>query len=230
MNLQLPLALHLNHQSTLTGFFWGKNLELKQQLEDLDGKNERFLYLWGPEGCGKSHLLQASCHALHQKNHSVIYLPLTFLAEWGAESVEDIGEQSLIAIDDIDAIAGRKEWEEALFHLYNRVRDNNTGRLLMAGRQPPSGSGIHLPDLRSRLAFSLTYQMHELDDELKITALCQRASQKGFELPQSVALFMLNRCARNMHSLLAMLESLDKASLAAKRRITVPFVKATMGI
>lgn len=231
MNHQLALAIQLNHQATLADFCWGSNHLLQQQLTlSLHNNGERFLYLWGDTGVGKSHLLQGCCHAMALNNEAVIYLPLAVLKEWGPESIDGIEEQTLIAIDDIDVITGDKAWEEALFHLYNRVRDNGTTILLIAAKQAPIAISLRLADLRSRLASGLIIQINELDDASKITVLREHAHKRGFELPHSVALFLLNRCARNMHSLYQILDQLDNASLAAQRKITVPFVKTVLGI
>lgn len=231
MNHQLALAIHLNYQATLTDFCWGENTLLQQQLQrSLTQNDERFLYLWGDSGCGKSHLLQGACQAMSQNNESAAYIPLTLLKEWGHESIEGIEEQALIAIDDIDAIATDKTWEEALFHLYNRIRDNGKTILIISGKQAPSASAIQLADLRSRLAWGLVFQINGLSDELKIITLQQHAHKRGFNLPDSVALFLINRCARNMHDLYQILDRLDEASLEAQRKITIPFVKSTLNI
>lgn len=231
INHQLALAIHLNHQATLEDFFWGSNTLLQQQLTlSLQEQGEHFFYLWGDDGVGKSHLLQGCCHAMSGRNLSAAYLPLALLKEWGPDSIEGMEEQSLIAIDDIETIAGDKAWEEALFHLYNRVRDNNHTLLLIAGKHAPTSAGIQLADLRSRLAWGLVIQLNELQDELKIRALQQHAHERGFELSDSVALFLINRCARSMHTLYDVLDRLDEASLAAQRKVTIPFVKSVLGL
>ena len=230
MNRQLALAIQLNDEATLTDFCWGSNTLLQQQLTNSltgESEDERLFYLWGSTGCGKSHLLQACCQAM---KHTSIYLPLKILKEWGPESIEGLAEQALIAIDDIDAIATDKAWEEALFHLYNRVRDNGKTILLISSKLPLSSLNIQLADLRSRLAWGLSAQIHELNDELKIKTIQLHAHKRGFELPLSVGRFLINRCARNMHDLQDILDYLDKASLAAQRKITVPFVKSILGI
>lgn len=225
INSQLALAIQLNHQATLNNFCWDNNLFLQQQINYLLQDNgEHFLYLWGESGCGKSHLLQACCHAIKRDS---VYLPLNLLKEWGPNSIEGMEEQNLIALDDIDAVIADRAWEEAIFHLYNRIRENGK-TILIAGRQIPTALGIQLPDLRSRLGWGLVIQIHELTDELKITALQQHAQQRGIHLPDSVALFLINRCTRNMHSLYRILDQLDEASLAAQRKITVPFVKSVL--
>ena len=231
MNHQLALAIHLNHQATLTDFCWGDNHLLQQQLNvSLNQQGERFLYLWGDSGCGKSHLLQGACQAMGLKNKSTAYLPLMLLKEWGPDSIEGMEEQTLIAIDDLDAIAGEKVWEEAIFHLYNRVRDNGKTILLISGKKNPASALVHLADLRSRLAWGLVFQIHELPDELKMLVIQQLAHKRGFELSDNAAFFLINRCARNMPDLYQILNQLDEASLEAKRKITIPFIKSVLKI
>lgn len=225
MNKQLALAIQLNDEATLNNFNWHNNELLKQQLTTiLEFNSEKILYLWGTHGSGKSHILQGCCQAVSQ-NQSAIYLPLSLLREWGSESLDGLEEQTLICIDDIDAIAGDKAWEEALFHLYNKVKDNENTLLIISGNHTPSNSPIQLPDLRSRLSWGLVLQLHELMDEEKINTLQLVALQRGFDLPPSVLQFLIKRCSRNMHDLHQLLDLLDKASLQAHRKITIPFVK-----
>lgn len=187
-------------------------------------QGEKFLYLWGNSGSGKSHLLQACCQAFNT-TESAIYLPLHLLKSWGAESIEDLDEQCLICVDDIDAIAGDPVWEEALFHLYNRIKDKEQGLCIISSNQAPAATALQLPDLRSRLGWGLVMQLQELQDEEKIKALQKHALLRGFELSPTVAQFLITRCSRNMHHLYQLLKRLDEASLAEHRKITIPFVK-----
>lgn len=230
MNQQLALSIRLNDEATLADFCWGDNVLLQQQIQKtLQGTGEKLIYLWGALGCGKSHLLQACCQAI-SANHSAIYLPLQTLKEWGPDSIDGIEDQALIGIDDIDAIATNTAWEEALFHLYNRVRDNENTTLIITGTFSPAQLPLRLPDLRSRLSWGLVIQLNELNDEDKIRTLKLHAHKRGFELPTSVGQFLLSRCARNMHDLYNLLNRLDEASLAAQRKITIPFVKGILDI
>lgn len=225
MNQQLALAIKINHEATLADFNWHGNQLLQQQLDNLLTFNgERILYLWGNPGCGKSHLLQACCQTINAM-HPAIYLPLTILKSFGPQSIEDLGEQQLICIDDLEAIAHDPIWEEALFHLFNRIKDADHGLLIIAGTHAPTASPIQLPDLRSRLSWGLTLHIHDLSDEEKIKTLKLHALKRGFDLPENVGYFLLTRCSRNMHDLHQLLNRLDDASLQAHRRITIPFVK-----
>lgn len=230
MNKQLALAIKLNDEATLADFNWENNGLLQQQLERmLMQKEDRLLYLWGPQGSGKSHLLQACCQAVNL-TQSAIYLPLMLLKEWGPETIEGMEDQDLICIDDINAVANNSAWEEALFHLYNKIKDMEKSLLIISGNQPPIKSGINLPDLRSRLGWGLVIQLNELSDDEKVKTLKLHASKRGFDLPETVGQFLLNRCSRNMHDLHQLLNRLDDASLAAHRKITIPFVKDTLKI
>lgn len=225
MNRQLALAIQLNDEATLSDFFWGENTLLQTEIERVvQQQGEPFLFLWGNTGCGKSYLLQACCQAIVPAS-AAIYLPLDILKDWGAESIDGLGEQALVAIDDIDCIAGNSVWEEALFHLYNKLRDNPHSRLIITSKQSPNQLAIRLPDLRSRLLSGLAIHMKELDDAAKIKTLQHHAQKRGFELPTIVGQFLLKRCARNMHELHQLLNFLDEASLMAQRKITIPFVK-----
>lgn len=225
MNKQLALAIQLNNEATLADFNWHSNPLLKEQLElMLHFAGDKIVYLWGIPGSGKSHLLQACCQTMNS-TQSAVYLPLSLLKEWGPQAIEGMEEQMLICIDDIEAVAGNGAWEEALFHLYNKIKDRDRGLLIISGNHPPATNTIQLADLRSRLSWGLVMQVHELNDDEKIKTLKVHALKRGFDLPESVGHFLLTRCSRNMHDLQQLLNRLDDASLQAHRKITIPFVK-----
>jgi DnaA family protein len=230
MNKQLALSIKLNDEATLADFNWHNNQLLQQQIQGiLNLSGEPFLYLWGPKGSGKSHLLQACCQAMHVTK-SAIYLPLNIMNAWGPESLEGLEDQNLVCIDDVDAIAGIAPWEEALFHLYNKIKDYNKTVLIISGSHPPNKSSIQLADLSSRLSWGLVIQLNELSDQEKVNTLKDRALKRGFDLPESVGQFLMSRCSRNMHDLHQLLNYLDEASLQAHRKITIPFVKEVLHI
>lgn len=226
---QLPLAVQLNDHATLADFCWKQNQLLQNTLlQMLSNQGERFFYIWGTVGSGKSHILQACCQAMSVQNYSVIYLPLRILKEWGPQVLDGVNQHHLVAIDDIEAVAGQVEWEEALFHLYNRIRDQASGVCMITSPLPVMDSSLNLADLRSRLTWGLVIQLHGLDDADKIDVLQSRAQKRGFKLSRQVCQYLLNHCVRNMHDLLQLLDQLDQASLAAQRKITIPFVKNTL--
>ncbi len=231
MNQQLPLSVYLRDESSLANFCWHGNALLRDQLlAVLANHGERMVYLWGHVGSGKSHILQACCQSICHNGQSGVYLPLNFLKEWGPQILEGMQEHTLIAIDDIDAIAADSDWEEALFHLYNQIRDQDNTILIITSQLPPAHSQIRLPDLRSRLMWGLVFQLNELHDEDKVNTLQLRAQKRGLKLSATVCQYLINRCARNMHDLHMLLDRLDEASLIAQRRITIPFVKEVLEI
>jgi DnaA family protein len=144
------------------------------------------------------------------------------------ELLEGLEQQALIAIDDVQAIAGMPQWEEALFHLYNRVRDYGH-RLVVSATVAPAGLTLTLPDLISRLGWGPVFQLATLSDADKRAALQMRARRRGLELGNEVAEYLLRRCPRDMDSLFSLLNQLDRASLVAQRRLTIPFVRELLG-
>lgn len=222
---QLPLGIGLKDAATFDNFFSAGN---ELVLEALQQGNDRMLYLWGPTGCGKSHLLQALCHETAANGQSPVYLPLEELRMLSPELLEGLEQQALIAVDDIQAIAGIWQWEEALFHLYNRVRDGGQ-RLVVSATVAPAGLGLTLPDLVSRLGWGPVFQLTLLSDTDKRAALQMRARRRGLEMGDEVADYLMRRCPRDMDSLFNLLNQLDQASLAAQRRLTIPFVRELLG-
>ncbi|KHO65610.1 DnaA regulatory inactivator Hda [Pseudomonas flexibilis] len=230
--VQLPLGVRLRDDATFANYYPGANaaaLGYVERLCDADaGWAENLIYLWGNDGVGRSHLLQAACLRFEQHGEPALYLPLGEVVTLGPELLDNLEQYELVCLDDLDAIAGRADWEEALFHLFNRLRDAGR-RLLLAASASPRELGIQLPDLQSRLSLSLVFQLQELSDEDKLRALQLRASRRGLHLTDEVGRFILTRGARSMSALFDLLEQLDQASLQAQRRLTIPFLKETLG-
>lgn len=227
---QLTLGLRLKDEATFANFYPGKNAEIITELKKTArGEGERVIFLSGTRGQGCSHLLQACCHYAHQHQLSSVYLPLTELMTLTPEVLRGLESLDLICLDDLHAISGHEEWEESIFHLYNRMYDAG-GRILIAANDLPKAIELGLPDLVSRLSFGIVYKLQPLMDEEKLSVLMMRAHHRGIILPEDVGKYILNHCPRHMGTLFAALDALDKASLAAQRRLTVPFVKEVLQI
>ena len=222
---QLPLPIALRESATFDNFVAGDNAQLVHVLRHiLSPGAERFVYFWGAQGSGKTHLLQASC----QLSSSIMYVPLSELVGYSPDVLDGLQHTAMVAIDDVDAVAGVPGWERALFDLYNRIRDHGQGVLLLSGRAPTARLGLSLADLQSRLAWGLVFQVHPLDDDAKITALRNRAHHRGLVLPDEATAYLLRHCQRDLATLFELLDRLDHASLADQRRVTVPFIKAVL--
>ena len=224
---QLALGLNLPDNALLETYYPGENGQVLNHIKRMaQGRGDPFLYLWGPLGSGCSHLLQGACHFASELGRSAMYLPLAQIHNREPSLLHSLERLDLICLDDIQVIAGNSVWEEALFHLYNRIRDGARTHCVIAGQQSPKNSGITLADLQSRLAWGVTYQLHSLADEDKLKALHLRAKMRGLDLPFDVGHYILRRAARNMGELYQLLEKLDAASMAAQRRLTIPFIKS----
>jgi len=230
MNEQLALGLQLRASAHFANFIPPTSSELVEQVRRLAaGGPPHLLYCWGATGSGKTHLLQAACRHASTLERGAAYLSLCEIRRLQPAVLEGWEQYQLVCLDDVDAAAGDAVWEEALFHLYNRLleRGNN---LLVSAAAPPAQLAIGLPDLKSRLGAAPVYQLHRLDDEQSLQAMRLRASERGFELPEETGRYLLRRLPRDLPVLMDLLERLDSASLAAQRKLTVPFVKSVLGI
>ncbi len=179
--------------------------------------DERFIYLWGEPGSGKTHLLQAWIVHAETLGRASIYLdgklgPLPDFAR----------EASFIAVDHVDDLA--PDDQIALFSIYNSLKESGEGRLLMAGRQPPMALAVR-DDLRTRLGWGLVFEVKALSDDDKLAALNAHAAERQLAIPEDVFRYLLTHWRRDLTSLIEMLDILDRYSLALRRPITVPLVK-----
>lgn len=225
---QLVLPLSFNPTLEFEQFQPGPNAELVGHLKrSTQAEGEPLIFLWGETGSGKSHLLNASCRRASRHGLSVCYLPLTQLHHHGPVILEGADEQDIVCIDDLDQVAGHPEWELALFTLFNQLRERQS-RLIMTAHAPPGQIAINLADLNSRLSWGLVLRILPLSDADKVAALEIKARSLGLELPAPVSRYLISRQPRELPALIRLLEQLDHASLAAQRRLTVPFVKSRL--
>src|SRR5574344_2136179 len=230
--IQLPLGVRLRDAATFANYYPGANAAALGYVErvcetDADWA-ENLIYLWGAADVGRSHLLQAACLRMEQFGGRAVYLPLDAVAMYGPQLLDNLEQCDLVCIDGVDLVAGHPTWEEALFHLFNRLRDAGR-RLLLSASAPPREVPIKLPDLKSRLTLALVFQLHGLTDDEKLRALQLRASRRGLHLNDEVGRFILTRGSRSMSALFDLLDQLDHASLQAQRKLTIPFLKETLG-
>ncbi|MBX3709792.1 MAG: DnaA regulatory inactivator Hda [Gammaproteobacteria bacterium] len=230
MSPQLTLGLSLKDEATFANFYAGKNSEVVTELKKTAaGQGEQVIYVCGMRGQGASHLLQASCHYAHQHQMSSVYLPLANLISLTPEILNGLELLGLVCIDDLHLAAGHHDWEEAIFHLYNRIYDSG-GKIIIAANGLPKAINLGLLDLVSRLSWGIIFQLHSLTDAEKLSILIMRANRRGISLPEEVGKYILTHCPRHMGTLFAALDVLDKVSLAAQRRLTIPFVKEVLEI
>jgi DnaA family protein len=225
MTRQFPLNIGLSDNASLESFLPGSNVQaVADTARSSAGQGEPFLFLWGPGHAGKTHLLQAACRHAGDLSRSAAYIPLGLAEQFAPELLTNMDDMDLVCLDDIQEVAGQGDWEEALFHLFNRLRDKGAVLLVTADRSPAT-LPFRLPDLVSRLTSGVSYRLKNLDEEEKLTALKEAAHRRGMILSDETAQYILKHCARDMGSLLAFIERLDRESLAAQRKPTIPFVR-----
>jgi len=224
---QIPLQLEPPRPDRFEAFVAGPNgpaIEAVRHLLDDPGSG---LFLSGPEGSGKSHLLNALCHAARERDMAAFYIALKRLPEEAAAGLEGLQVLDLVCVDDIDRAAGNPVWEAALFRCFNEVRAAG-GRLLVASREPLASLEFGLPDLASRLAWGVQLKLHPPGEEGKREIMLQRASSLHIELPEEVQRYVLRKSRRDITSLLRVVEGLKDAAFVGKRRITVPLARDVM--
>jgi DnaA-homolog protein len=230
---QLALGVKLRADAVFASFWPGPNSEI---VATLRAPSTVPLWLWGASGSGKTHLLQAVCAAAGEAASGeaasgapdaaspAAYFPLGAPRDLPPEALAGFERARVLCVDDVDAVAGDLAWESALFRLFNEASELGT-RLIFAAASAPRQLDWRLGDWGSRAAACAVYQLRELDDDGRVEALRLRAAQRGLQLPYETSEYLLKRMPRDMHSLFAVLDQLDEASLVAQRRLTIPFIR-----
>lgn len=224
---QIPLQLEPRRPDRFEDFIAGPNQSTLAAVQALLDEPGASLFLSGPQGSGKSHLLNALCHAAREQGLAAFYIALKRLPQEAAAGLEGLQVLDLVCVDDLDCVAGDPVWEEALFRCFNQVRAAN-GRLLVSSSAALSTMQFHLPDLASRMAWGVRQQLQIPNDEGKLEILQQCAHSLRIEVPQDVQKYLLKHGKRDMASLLAVLEQLKDAAFSDKRKITVPLARRVL--
>lgn len=220
MNRQLILDLLPPPQPTLENFIAAGNGAALQALRQLGPG--RALYLWGPPGAGRTHLLRAlaaapACLYFNARDDAG---PLRELA------AEDTTPPWLVALDDIGHFG--PDGQAAVFALYNRWRTvaqtPQAFAMLLSGDRAPMAMPLR-EDLRTRLGWDLSFRLELLSDQERAAALAQRAGERGLQLSAEVVNWILTHYARDMGKLTALLDALDRYSMERQRAITLPLLR-----
>jgi DnaA family protein len=222
MSEQIPLPLAIAPHARYETFVAGANDAVVARLVARVAGD--VIWLWGGNGVGKTHLLQAACAAEPER---AMYLPLDASGDLSPFVLEGLGELAVIAIDDVDAVAGMLAWNEALFALYHQQQDLG-GRLIVAASGPPNTFDFELVDLASRLRAAIVYRIDPLDDNGLLLALQRQAEARGLELSEAAGRYLLARVRRDMSNLSTWLERLDRAALASQRKLTIPLIREAL--
>ena len=223
---QLGLPVKLADYAVFESYLPAENQDILIFLtEMISGKHYTpSCWLWGANSSGKSHLLQAVCERLHD---NAIYLPMEELINEDPSLLTDLATRRFICVDDIHLCVKKNHWELAFFELFNRLIELHS-TLLVSSLHAPKTNNFKLSDLTSRFSQYSVFKMKSLNDEDCKSALQLRAKQRGLVLPDDTVNYMLTHKQRDMKILYDLLDKLDTESLAAKRKLTVPFLKSVM--
>jgi dnaA regulatory inactivator hda len=195
-------------------FLGTENAELVYVLQH---KHDPFIYVWGEEGAGKSHLLRAWVAQALDAGKKAVYIdaaatPLT----------EAAFEAEYLAIDQIEKLGN--EEQALLFAVFNRFRNSGKGFLLLSSEHTPQQLVIR-EDLRTRMAYCLVYEVKPLTDREKIDALVSMAAARQVTIDPEIFEYLLNHWRRDMDSLMQMLDTLDNYAVTMGKRITLPLLR-----
>lgn len=221
--MQIPFSFKARSDQRFIDFIGQEPIRLLFERA-AEGKAEDHIFLTGATGSGKTHLLRACVGHRLALGLQAAYLPLRKMLHALPSALEGFEQHSLVCLDDVQALAENSEAEIALFHFFNRAKAAGT-RLVFAADAMPALLGIGLPDLVSRLEQSVRISIELLDESGKRQVLLQRARQRGLELDDAVLDYLFTRVSRDLQTLSQLLDRLDHASLAAQRRLTIPFIK-----
>ena len=225
---QLPLPISAAVVPSYDNYYSGANalaVGMLQRLNDSDDEHQ--IFLWGPAQCGKTHLLLAAHNDSVAAGNRSFYISLRDKT-LSADLFDALDGYALLAIDDVDAVAGDSQWEQALFNLFNFLREQS-GKIIFTATTSPANGGWFLPDLESRLSWGPVLKLETLSDTDVRAALMMAVDKKGIKMPDETADYLLKRHSRDVSSLLETVALLDRESLAAGReKITIPFLKACL--
>lgn len=192
------------------------------------GRGERFIYLWGPRGSGKSHLLRAFIAEAALANAAAVaqntHCAGTARYFQTGDSI-DTGDGGMVAaVDDVERLD--MVGQLALFDLYNRVR-TGSGTLVSAGTRPPMDLPLR-EDLRTRLGAGVVLRLEPLTDEEKAAAISEHCRRRGLALAPELIEYLLNHVTRDMGTQMAVVDTLDRVSLERKRALTLPLLREVL--
>jgi DnaA family protein len=218
---QIALDIGLGNAPTLDNYFPGPNTAALRHMQNwLHARADSApTYLWGPEGSGKTHLLQAAVTRLRAQGLAVGLLsaetqgPASFDESWAA-----------VVMDDVHL------YSEGLQHTAFSwfVQAQTLARpVLAAGRVAPVALVLR-EDLRTRLGWGHVLGLQLLDETQSRAVLRQAADARGLVLSDEVMDYTLRRFSRDLGSLIQLLDTLDRYALQTQRALTIPLVKSML--
>lgn len=226
--LQLPLDIQLDGTARLDNFYPGSNRQIWQKLRDLIHSKDDFIFIWGSQNVGKSHLAQAICREYSENELTAAYFPLDNEA-LAPEVLEGLEFADLVCLDSLHSVLNEPLWQQSLFNLFNNLKNKHRQFIIFA-ENSPKNLILQLADLKSRFISMEIYKLEALTDQQRIGFVISNAEHRGLEISPEVAQFILARSSREVNDLINILDLLDAQSIALQRKVTIPFVKKVLSL
>lgn len=227
MSEQLPLQFEFQAYKNFSNFYPGENAEIIDHLQQLFTHKEQQIFLWGDSGTGKTHCLQAIAQMAKNCNKTCFFYELKSDQLPDPSILDGLENYDLVCFDNIEQITDNTEWEHAFFNFFNLHRDSNK-QLVLSANCPPKFIPIQLADLKTRMNWGLTLKLNALSDDQQLKALIHKANHLGLEISEKVGRFLITHYSRDLPSIWILLNKIEYATLAAKRKLTIPFLKQIM--
>jgi len=235
MFVQLPVKIGLRQEVCFDTYIAEEEsvaFKLSQFQKSLaDQYSDESFYLFGEAGTGKTHLLQAACRFVTERNRASVYLPLADASlPLIADVLNGLEQTPLVCLDDVDAVLGDRDWEGALTNLIMRAKVLGH-QVVMSGRDEITSWSIASSEWLQALMSIMPIALKPLTRKQDIVMALQRHALKlGFELPIEVGNYLVKQFSNDLQELLSVLKLLEQASFVEKRRMTLPFVKHILSI
>jgi DnaA family protein len=224
---QLPLALRDGPAPDFDNFIPGSNAEAFETMQRMAASLESgyghapsdmaaLVYLWGPPGSGKTHLLRALAAAHESQGGRVGWFTPRDRTPWAYDEA-----WSLVVLDDCDRYDDGQQL--GAFKAFVDASSRSTA-LAAAGRWPPTDLPLR-DDLRSRLGWGLVFAMEPPSEGDMRSVFRREANRRALPLSDEVVDYLLTRFERDLKVLMGLLDRLDDFALATSRAITVPLLK-----
>lgn len=226
--MQLALPLAFDRQFSFKNYYASQGQFITESLMSFVNHNDESLVgIWGGRDSGKSHLANACAGYARQQSERFQLYDGHQLIACDPQQFSGFTSGELLLIDNLDAMCGHRQWEQKFYQIINSCKHGELSLLFTLSAKPQLLNCV-LPDFQSRLCWGLLLRLPDLTDTEIGEIVQYRASLLGIQLSSEVIAYLLAHYSRSLSGQMAILRKLDKQSLAAKKRVTIPFIKQTL--
>ncbi len=225
---QIALPLSFDRQFSFDNYFSQRNQLIVDNLKTLiAGQGESMIGLWGASDSGKTHLINACAHYARQQGISFQLYDGKELALYDADNFDNLETCVVLAVDNLDALCGFQDWEEKFYRIINSSKIERL-KLIFTLSENPSFLKCRLADFQSRLSWGLLLQLPATGETDIGKVIRLRAGLLGIDLSKEVIAYLLVHYSRQLSAQIEILRTLDRASLSAQKKITIPLIKQAL--